>query len=91
MIDGAWRALRAAAALDRPVPGVVSVEPFFAKIIARSFAGCVWLAFFETFVCRTWLFVKHLAGRVRFFPQPCPEILAMTGAFEHINQHEARM
>jgi hypothetical protein len=27
-------------------PGVVSVEPFFAKIIARSFAGCVWLAFF---------------------------------------------
>ena len=23
-------------------------EPFFAKIIARSFAGWVWLAFFET-------------------------------------------
>ena len=29
-------------------PGVVSVEPFFAKIIASSFAGTVWLAFFDT-------------------------------------------
>jgi len=30
------------------VAGVVSVEPFLAKISARSFAGCVSLAFFET-------------------------------------------
>jgi hypothetical protein len=29
-------------------PGAVSVAPFFAKIIASSFAGCVWLAFFDT-------------------------------------------
>ena len=29
-------------------PGVVSVAPFFAKIIASSFAGSVWLAFFDT-------------------------------------------
>jgi hypothetical protein len=28
--------------------GTVSVEPFFAKIIASSRAGCVWLALFET-------------------------------------------
>ena len=29
-------------------PGVVRVKPFFAKIIARSLAGSVWLAFLET-------------------------------------------
>jgi hypothetical protein len=29
-------------------PGFVNVDPFFAKIIASSFAGSVWLAFFET-------------------------------------------
>ena len=32
----------------RPYAGVVSVEPFFAKIIASSLAGCVWLAFLDT-------------------------------------------
>ena len=31
-----------------PLPGVVSVAPFFAKIMASSLAGTVWLAFFET-------------------------------------------
>jgi len=30
------------------IAGVVSGDPFFAKIIASSRAGCVWLAFFET-------------------------------------------
>ena len=29
-------------------PGVVRTDPFLAKIIASSFAGCVWLAFLET-------------------------------------------
>jgi hypothetical protein len=32
----------------RAGPGLVSVSPFFAKIIASSFAASVWLAFFET-------------------------------------------
>jgi hypothetical protein len=29
-------------------PGVVSVDPFFAKIIANSLAGWLWLAFLDT-------------------------------------------
>jgi hypothetical protein len=34
--------------LSQAGPALVNVDPFFAKIIASSFAGCVWLAFFET-------------------------------------------
>jgi len=43
-----WRESLVSSGPPQAGPGVVSVEPFLAKIIASSLAGCVWLAFLET-------------------------------------------